>query len=309
MVGCNHGIYVSSIGGRSFFRNSSPPMAEGSFLVSVRGLELDNFGTGFNTDYAADRAAFPDLFFMTHDISSLLDFETCLQGVVTQHTVSLAWRPEYGEGISLITEPRIRGFDEAYEVFGDVGVMQMTENHIDEVVYGWRQDLGPNRWLHPDEVTEPRLVVSYLRAGSYASKILSTGAAVKFLNGHRVRTLEEWRGHLAPAAPASDIWTMETDMGLTLAVMFRKTLEDQVWRADVLDEEHLLTEGTRHEAERLGLREPKGSAVAFKALPDSSLDGVGRMESADHARVESPLRAATGRIRRRKTRGAKTVDI
>lgn len=307
MVGCDHGIYVSRIGGRSFFQHASPPMVEGSFLVSVRGLELDNFGTGFDPHYAADRVAFPDLFFMTPDISSDMDFETCSQGVVTRHTVSLAWRSEYDEGINLVTEPRMRDYDEAFEVFGDLGVMQMTENHIDEVVYGWRQDMGPSRWLHPDSVTEPRLVVNFLRAGSYAGKVLSTGASVKFLNGKRVRTLKEWRTHLAPAGE-SDIWTMETDMGLTLALMFRKTLEDQLWRADVLDEEHLLTEGTRREAERVGLREPKASdsKVALEALPGR---GSGRMESAGLARVESPLRAATGKIRRRKARGANAADI
>jgi len=249
MYGCELGIYIARVGERSLFMDASPPVAKGSFLVSVRGVKLDRFGMGINTKYAADRVEYPDLLFMAPDLSSDMEFETCSNGKTVRHTVSLAYRATFDRGIAYVDEPYQAGISKGYEVFGDISVMQMTVNHISAIV-SEMGDPSPTRWLHPDLVAQPRLMITYVRSGSYAADVLSVGAAVKKLNGQEVRTLEEFRQHLAPEK--GDIWTLETDTGKTCALKFQQSLQDQVQQANY-GADYLLTPGILGAARKFGL--------------------------------------------------------
>lgn len=238
--GCDKGVYVAKVGERSFLRQARPPVEANSFLISVTGKQLDSFGMGLNKEYAADRVAFKDLFFMAPDLSGDVEFETCSQGQVTKHTVSLAWKDDYERGIRWIDEPALSGMGKQYEMFGDLSVMQMTVNHVSAVI-SQRGDPGPARWLHPDFISTPRLIINYVRPGSYASDFLFVGAAVKKINGHEVRTLADFKEHFVPADGKTGVWTLETDMGKVLATMFKKSLGDQLTQAKAMDAPYLLT--------------------------------------------------------------------
>lgn len=254
--GCKEGIYNAKIGQRSFFRHAEPVVQEGSFLVSVNGFQLDRFGMGLNPDYAADRVHFKDLFFMVPKLSSGVKFETCFKGKLIQHTVSMDWKPDYGRGLQWVAEPNLMGLNNDYEMFGDISVMQMTVNHVSQAVSKMGNP-GPARWLHPDLVSQPRLVINYVRSGSYAADVLPLGAAVAKVNGHEVHTLQDFRDHFVPE-DNKKVWTMETDMGKVVALMFDKSLAEQLKKADMANAPYLLTPSVVSAAKKLGLTKRAG---------------------------------------------------
>jgi len=254
--GCDRGIYVSKIGDRSILKHAKPAAPEASFLVSVNGFELDRFGTGLNTEYFADRVPYKDLFFMAPELTSDVTFEICSKGETTKHAVSLDWNPDYERGIQYIDEPNFMGISKQYELFADISVMQMTENHISTIVQQFGMP-GPARWLHPTLRSQPHLIVNFVRSGSYAHDILPIGAAVTKVNGYEVNTLEEFRDHFIP--DDGKVWTLETDMGKFVAVMFKKTLTEQIVNAQRMMAPYLLTPGVMGAAKKLGLLEASGA--------------------------------------------------
>lgn len=249
--GCRDGLYLARIGQRSLFKESVPPVDEGAFLLSVGGRRVDAFGTGFAPEYIADRVGYQDLFYMADDITSDVSFETCRQGTVTKHTVSLKVVPR-DPGIELVDEPVMAGLTKEFEIFGGVTVMQMTANFV-ELMVDESGSPAVSRWLYPEKVDQPRLVVNYVDPTSYAGRVLKVGSAVEALNGSPVRTLAEFREHYRPTD--GNVWRLTTDVGGICAMKFRETLEEQVTRA-AFGQGHLLTPGARRAAQELGLQGP-----------------------------------------------------
>jgi len=263
--GCTQGIYVAKIGQRSFFHKANPPVTEGSFLVSVNGVDLDRFGMGANPAFAADLVVFPDLFFMVPDVSAGMRFQTCSGGKTISHKVSMAWSPEYNDGITYVAEPTLSGRGEAFEMFGDISVMEMTINHISAIISG-TGDPGPARWLHPDYVAQPRLIVNFVRQGSYPASILWAGDAVEKVNGHKVRTLKEFHQHFIPEN-ASHVWTLETDTGRVCALMFNKSLKEQLHNAQVMKASYLLTPSIVNAGKLFGLVPASSAGPVGSTVP------------------------------------------
>jgi hypothetical protein len=288
--GCKQGIYNAKIGERSFFRHAEPAVQEGSFLVSVNDIELDRFGMGLNPAYAADRVHFKDLFFMVPKLSSGVKFQSCFKGKLIDHKVAMDWKEDYGRGLQWIDEPNMMGKGNDYEMFGDISVMQMTVNHL-SVAISKLGNPGVARWLHPDLVAQPRLVVNYVRSGSYAADILPLGAAVSKVNGHEVRTLQDFRDHFVPENKGK-VWTMETDMGKVVALMFDKSLKEQLNKADMMNAPYLLTPSVVNAAKTLGLtkrgEDTLGSPMHAKAAKKHAF----LSSSAALSTASLPVRAA-----------------
>lgn len=264
---CSEGLYISKVGARSPFRTADPPIKEGSFLLSVNGQKLDRFGTGLNDKFVADRVTFTDLLFMVPDLSGAVDIETCFGGNALKHSVSMAWAPEYERGLQTVDEPYIAEMSVRYEMFGGVSVMQMTVNHVSAVLstYG---DPGPARWLHPDLVDQPRLVINYVQSGSYPESIFAPGSAIAKLNGVPVHTLEEFREHFEPKN-GSDEWSLETDMGAIIVLDFNETLRQQLQSAVMTHSPFLLTRAVVKAAKSKGL----GPGDAMKTGPAGDSNG------------------------------------
>mmetsp|Transcript_135717 Transcript_135717/g.270798 ORF Transcript_135717/g.270798 Transcript_135717/m.270798 type:complete len:610 (+) Transcript_135717:31-1860(+) len=270
--GCSRGLHVARIGERSFFKKAQPELLPGSFLVSVDGKELDSFGMGVNSEFVADRVVFSDLFFMVDNLDGDVAFKTCHKGKLIEHKVMMAWSPEYDRGIHFVDEPHMSGSNKRFELFTDISVMEMTVNHISAVLYNNR-DPSPSRWLHPDFVSKPRLIVNHVRPGSYASAVIPVGSAVSLVNGHEVNTLEEFQQHFIPK-DESNIWTMQTDTGRLIAVMFNATLAEQLAQAKLMNSALFRTPSVVA-AEKLGFGMPPsshgpslsaGKAIAEKAI-------------------------------------------
>lgn len=265
----NTGVLITKVDPRSFLQRAVPPVAENSLLVSVNGVALDEFGEGRNPAYAEDQVNYPNLFYMRENLFGDVKFETCnAAGDVVAHLASLDNVEELSDrGIVRVDEPTYEHNKTRYEIFGDVSVMQLTVNHIDSLIAA-TQNPGPARWLHPDLVTTPRLVVNYVRGGSYGADVLAAGSIITKINGVPVFTLEDFRENFFPGgekkkkhvvkevetletykpqaqllqvageeeSASSDgdaddedlIWTLETDLGKLYAVLFKKTLRQQL---------------------------------------------------------------------------------
>mmetsp|Transcript_64 Transcript_64/g.166 ORF Transcript_64/g.166 Transcript_64/m.166 type:complete len:584 (-) Transcript_64:51-1802(-) len=262
--GCESGVWVSKVGQRSFLRHATPDVGEHFFLVSVGGVQLDKFGMGLQPSYVADRVFYSDLFYMVPDLNSDVEFETCSGGTVKSHTASLNWAQEYDAGIRFVSEPHQQGFSSAYEIFGDISIMELTVNHITVFVneYG---NPGPARWLHPDSVTKPRLVVNFVQPGTYVSNILAAGAVVTSVNGKEVSTLSEFKDAFIPE---EEIWTLETDMGKIAALFFGQSLVSQLSQAKMQGGQYLLTPSVMGAADKLGL---KGFHTAAASEPEGQV--------------------------------------
>mmetsp|Transcript_64689 Transcript_64689/g.186034 ORF Transcript_64689/g.186034 Transcript_64689/m.186034 type:complete len:628 (+) Transcript_64689:64-1947(+) len=284
--GCKSGIFISKVGSRSPFRKAEPPVEEGSFLVAINGKKLDRFGSGMNQEYVADRVAFTDLLWMTEGFFDDIAVETCREGKASKHTVSMAWSEDYERGLQYIDEPYFAQVAERYELFGGVSVMQMTVNHVRTVMRMYR-DPGPARWLHPDHIGEPRLVINYVQRGSYPESIFATGSAVSKLNGVPVRTLEEFREHFEPKN-GTKMWTLESDMGELLVLKFTETLDQQVQTG--MRFRHLLTNAVVAAAKRK-LQGP-GIAGAPTSHKDARAMSLATAEAIDVAPLDAPPAAA-----------------
>merc|ERR1712032_329013 len=136
-------------------------------------------------------------------------------------------------------------------MFGDLSVMEMTVNHISAVLSKFG-DPAPARWMQPEHVAQPRLIVNYVRSGSYVADVITAGVAVSKLNGHPVRTLADFRKYLIPENKKG-IWTLETDAGKYVALMFNNSLVEQINKADAYSASYLLTPGIVDAAAKLGL--------------------------------------------------------
>lgn len=195
MSDCTEGLFISSLGPTSFLLQSDPPVPEKSFLTKVRGVSIDQFGMGLSKSFCEDRVRYTDLFFMQDDLEGTVEVEVCHAGKTSTHQVPLAWKPQYEVGIRYVDEPAFETALTEFEIFGDVSVMQLTVNHIEQF-YKYNMELAG--FLRPELSAQSWLIVNYVEPGSYASEFLKPGTVVRKLNGHEVHTLEDFRAHFVP---------------------------------------------------------------------------------------------------------------
>eukprot|EP00933_Yihiella_yeosuensis_P049373 TRINITY_DN461_c0_g2_i1.p1 TRINITY_DN461_c0_g2~~TRINITY_DN461_c0_g2_i1.p1 ORF type:complete len:602 (+),score=129.57 TRINITY_DN461_c0_g2_i1:112-1917(+) len=238
-TGCHQGVYVGRRSETGFISNAKPEVQEGDMLVSVGGAELDQFGMTKFDKFSSDKVSFSDVFFMMPELSGEVEFETCRQGKRTRHTVSMQWKQEYNRGLPWVDEPNVEGLGKQYDQFGDIVVMQMTQNHVHHFM-AKTGSLSLVRWLEPEFITQPRLMITDVRAGSYASDVLLPGSAVELVNGKKVRTLDEFRENLLPDGD-KDVWTIETDKGVMVALPLKATVAEQTEKAKTSP--HINTQG------------------------------------------------------------------
>jgi hypothetical protein len=183
---------------RSYLNSAQPPVEYPSFLVSVNGFPLDKFGKGKNEKYLRDQVSAADLFYMRDDLEKDVEIVTCHKGKTTTHKVNLKWDPsKHDVGVRWIHEPAL--YKPEFEMFGDIGVMELTVNHISSIMRATR-DAMLSRWMHPKLSMQPRLVVNFVKPGSYAASFLVAGGVIEMVNEKPVRTLEEFRKAFIPEA-------------------------------------------------------------------------------------------------------------
>lgn len=166
-----------------------------------------------------------------------------------KHSLSMVWRPQYALGIRAVLEPALQPVALDYEVFADITVMQMTQNHIVELI---QSGVSPTfgRWLLQDSLLRPRLLVTKVTQGSYASSVVAPGMVLSELNGHSVSTLADYRRHFFDGT--SELWGFKTERGSRYEVNFAKALMEQLERCRN-GEAFLLTPAVLAVAQQSGL--------------------------------------------------------
>lgn len=223
--GCSKGVYIAKIEKRSVLKTANPPVEEGSFIEAVAGVPLDSFGMGRMDGFLGDPVPYDGIMQLGEHVEDPVNLTICRRGKQTHHVASMVWNASaYQTGIKAVTEPHFHPEDVDFEYFNDVAVMQMTLNHVLELLKGGRPaTLG--RWLLPENIAEPRLIVSYVKSGTYASRVLAPGMVISSLNGHNVTTLRDFRTHFQPHG---DIWRMETERGVVYTSNFQQALHKQL---------------------------------------------------------------------------------
>lgn len=289
--GCRKGPVVSQIQHNSRFERAKPPVEQDSFLVAINGIEVDSWGQGRNKDYVNELVDYTDLMYMRGGSGDEdITITTCnpKKGYVQDSTLSMAWSEHDQKAIRHIFEPEAENIE--WEIFGDLIFMEMTENHITEMsgeYHAW----ALVRFLSPQELTEPRLIVMTHTSGGSGQEALgvsdSTAAVVESVNGQKVRDLADFRKAFLPTAldsikpefmdsltklsrnvaglkttslvqqgatdeAADQIWSVRTDVGSEFVAKFKKTLAMQIMDASQ-GYSHLLTGCALAAASHLGL--------------------------------------------------------
>lgn len=225
LAGCQAGVYLASVAKPSALANARPPVEAGVFLQAVAGVSIDGFGRGRpRAGFLDDPLPFQSLLQVGEDAERPVEVEVCRNGTVSRHAVSLAWNSSYEPGIRKVTEPHFEPLALDYEVFAGVTIMEMTLNHVQALLQsGWPASYG--RWLLPENLAEPRLLVTKVKKGTYAETVLGTGMVLSTLNGQPVSTLAEFREHFEPQ-PGKP-WTLESERKELLVVDFEPALKEQ----------------------------------------------------------------------------------
>merc|ERR1719146_278481 len=196
LMNCSEGLFLSNLGPKSFFLQATPPIPQKSFLTKVRGIDIDQFGMGWDKAFCEDRVQYTDLLFMQDDINGEVEVDICHQGTVSKHTVPLDWRSDaYDVGIRYVEEPEFEEDLTQYVLFGDIAIMQLTFNHI-ESLYKFNPLLAG--YLLPEERKQNRLVIPFVMPGSYAGEFLTAGDIIRRVNGHEVFTIDDFKMHFIP---------------------------------------------------------------------------------------------------------------
>jgi len=226
--GCNSGVFLSRMLPTSALRFANPPVPERSFLTSVDNVTLDSFGMGRTANFLGDPTPFESLMSLREKVDDPVTLTVCQQGKETQHVVSIRWRPEYSLAVEDVEEPYFENEAMKYEIFAGITIMQMTTNHIADLLKSGRpQTLS--RWLLIENQAEPRLLITDVEEGTYASRVLTPGMVVQAINGKNVSKLGDIRKEFSPTGIA---WTLETDRGIMFSVKFNDALTEQVTSAD-----------------------------------------------------------------------------
>mmetsp|Transcript_33877 Transcript_33877/g.88158 ORF Transcript_33877/g.88158 Transcript_33877/m.88158 type:complete len:953 (-) Transcript_33877:119-2977(-) len=192
LAGCKKGVLISKLQEHGAFVHADPPISERAMLTKVNGVELDRYGMGRDAHFAEDKVDFEQMLFFQEDITKPMMVETCSKGVDSKHAVQITFnRSMHENAVPQVDEPMFASLP--YELFGDIGVMPLTQNAAAMFAQNFHQQ-GGYRWAAEDK---PKLVVNYVSGPS--AQYLRPGAIVKRVNGIEVNTLEDYRKAMIPA--------------------------------------------------------------------------------------------------------------
>jgi len=223
---CTKGVFLTIVEEKSALAAAIPPVKALSFITEVNGVTLDNFGQGrVEGEYLKDPLPFTSMLQMQDRIEGTNTIKVCRGGKVTEHTLSMGWQDRFETGVREVREPfyEQQAFD--YEVFAEVTIMQMSINHIAmlmEVIPSF------DRWLTPEGIKEPKLLVTKVQPGGYGSSVLARGMVLSTVNGEKVKTLEDYRRVFEK--PNGSVWSLETERGVVYRVDFTEMMHQQLER-------------------------------------------------------------------------------
>uniref|UniRef100_A0A7S4SXG7 Serine protease n=1 Tax=Alexandrium monilatum TaxID=311494 RepID=A0A7S4SXG7_9DINO len=291
--GCKEGVFISRVAERSALHAAKPPVEAGSFVMDVDGVSIDGFGMGRKASrFLGDPVPFESFMQVRESLRDPVELTACRNGTVTKHTVSMMSQPSFEPGIRMVMEPHFEPEALDFEVFADVTVMQMTKNHVAQLLQAGAP-VTYGRWLLEDNALQPRLLVTNVGGGSYASTVLAPGTVLASLNGRGVSSLAEFREHFEPA---DGFWRLSTERGADFVVGFAEAFAEQV--AGIQQgRAYLLTPAVTRVAQRLGMvqsSDEQASTMKLASLLSSMLKKAYEQGQASAQGSPAPLAEGGG---------------
>jgi len=226
--GCTRGVFLSKIFNTSVLNYARPIVPERSFLVKVDNTPLDSFGMGYTEHFLGDPTPFESLMMLRPRVDEPVKLTVCKDGTESVHEAFMRWNDEHHcSGVKDIAEPIFEQQAIDFEAFAGVTLMQMTVNHIVKLLRSSSIPMSVGRWLLPENEQSPRVLITYVDKGMYASRVLAPGMVLSKVNGQPISTLQDVRDSFVPRGVT---WTLETDRGVLFAVKFLDALVDQLIR-------------------------------------------------------------------------------
>jgi S1-C subfamily serine protease len=227
--GCEKGIFLTRTTNESIFAHADPPIPAKSFIFSINGVDIDEYGAAPADEYFGDPVPFTEHMFLEPSLQSV-EVGVCSCGQVGTAKVPLQYTGDFKD------EAKIKSYDEVnldfagadYERFAGVTVQELSANLVQTLVQE-RQRMDLVKYLvEPDQ--QSALVVTHVEGLSDAGGIFRVGDVVKTLNGKEVSTLAEFRENFAPAGSCSadggsDAWVMEARGGREIVTDFHAALD------------------------------------------------------------------------------------
>jgi S1-C subfamily serine protease len=264
--GCSSGVLLTGLG--MPFKNGMPMVKPESFLTSINGHKINEYGKGRNGYFLNDDMPFTQLADVICPAPICnLTVETCTAGKVQNHTVNLSWGPQYFRFVANVKEPIFEPWYQDYEVFAGITFMNLAKQHAKHV--------APDA-MRPDG--RPYVVITHIKSGSYASQVLDPGMVVEEVNGVKVGTLPKLRKVLLPNMTKTPYFTLQSDSGNFFTVNFTKAAMEQLRRAKF--KPYLRTPGLKMALEKM---------MAAKMSPPEKVSPCEAARRANRSNSTGPL--------------------
>jgi len=242
---CGDGVFIPTVEEKSAFAAADPPVEAMSFITEVNGVTLDNFGAGrVEGGYLKDPLPFTSMLQMQERVEESNFVKVCRNGESKEHKLSMDWQDSFETGVREVREPFFEQAAFDYEVFAEVTIMQMSINHIALLMHSIPSF---DRWLTPEGIKEPKLLVTRVQPGGYAASVLARGMVLSTVNGKKVKTLEDYRQAFETD---NNVWSLETERGVVYKVAFEELMRDQLERVQGGDK-FLLTKAVYKWAQKM----------------------------------------------------------
>merc|ERR1719183_1468193 len=198
--GCDRGVFLTRWGNASLFAFATPPLPDKVFVQSVAGYALDEFGMAKTESYFEDPVRFDDLFFLSNTLGSV-DVKVCSCGKFSTHKIDTSGLRDAvpKQTIATLVEPNVffHKHTDVYENFAGLTVQPLTMNIIKAFVE--QKQMGMIKYAM-SQPTKPILVVTGVSTFGTQEHThsITPGEVVKFVNGHNVSTIAEFREAFKP---------------------------------------------------------------------------------------------------------------
>ena len=198
---CKSGIYVKKIFKGSPIEKCG--IKENDIICSFAGLKIDNFGL-LEKEWFNEKMKIDDVLYRTPN-GGKLDIEFWRGKKL--HKKKFVYKPFELEINSKY--PIYEPFDNDYEVFGGMIVMEMTVNHLNTIISEILRKVSKTEhvtkrinnilsYLDSEKRTKPKLIITHIFPNSYLNnlEILQEFDIIDKVNGKSCESIKEYRNNL-----------------------------------------------------------------------------------------------------------------
>jgi len=221
---CNSGCYVKKIVKTSPLYQLN--IREGDIICSIDKYNVDNYGE-VKTEFSNEKINITNLI-KRYNIKDNINITFWNKSKKILETKKINFDVEY----PLCVREYIKIFEKIdYEIFGGFIVMNLTNNHIDnlyENVFDTGNIFFLNKFKHIKNKVKNRLIITNIIPGSYlkSKSTIKPGSIIKKINNKKIYTLNDYRNILKSLKNEKYI-TIETLSGIRQVLDIKTILNEE----------------------------------------------------------------------------------